>query len=231
MIKSQKENLRILVFAPHPDDEIIGCGGSIAKHLDSGNEVFVIFTTNGTAECQEFSPDEFVKIRRAETLKAAQFLGLKEKNLFFLNKQPWELNEKEIRFAFLRLVRQIKPDVCYVPHIYESHIDHQIVNKTAIDAINMGPGKWFKPYGSNEESSHSATILAYEVGTPLISPNYFEDITLFIEVKMNALKKHKSQNGKKYEQAHRGLNSFRGAIYGGSSHAEAFQILKILKIF
>jgi LmbE family N-acetylglucosaminyl deacetylase len=226
--------LRILVFAPHPDDDLIGCGGSIVMHLEKGNEVFVIYVTNGDAECQRFQPDEFIKVRKKETISAAHCLGLKVENLFFLDEKPWRLNEERVRFKLLELVRQIRPDVCYIPHIADAHLDHQIVSRVAFDAINMAPSKWFRRYHSSCEKPFSTSvILAYEVWSPLMTPNYFEDITPFLEKKLRALKEHKSQTVAKYEHAYRGMNAFRGAMHEGkeSVFSEAFQILKILTVF
>jgi len=226
--------LRTLVVAPHPDDDIIGCGGSMARHLEQGNEVFVIYVTNGDAECQRFQPDKFTKIRKEETLSAGRCLGLKAGNLFFLDEKPWRLNEEKIRFKLLELVRQIRPDVCYIPHIADSHLDHQIVSRAALDAINMAPGRWFRRHNSIGEKPFSASvILAYEVWSPLMIPNYFEDVTLFLKRKMQALREHKTQAVAKYEHAYRGMNAFRGAMHEGreSVFSEAFQILKILKVF
>ena len=222
---------RILIVAPHPDDDLIGCGGSIAKHIEENHEVFVVYITNGAVECQEFSLDELIPIRKKETLSAAQAIGLKEKNLFFLEEHPWKLDGERIRLSLLKLVRKIQPDFCYVPHISEAHVDHRLVGQLAIDAITMGPSKWFKGKNSQEKSSPQSTILAYEVWTPLVEPNYFEDITLFLEKKLAAIREHKTQNFEVYERATQGMNAFRGAMQSGYDYAEAFQILRISQIF
>lgn len=234
MTEEKRRGLRILVVAPHPDDDLIGCGGSMAMHLKKGNEVFVIYVTNGDAECRQFQPDDFTKIRKEETLKAGRCLGLKAENLFFLDEKPWRLNEERIRFKLLDLVRRIRPDVCYIPHAADSHLDHQIVSRAALDAINMAPSKWFRQYGSTTEKFFSVSvILAYEVWSPLRAPNYFEDIAPFLEKKMEALREHKTQAVAKYEHAYRGMNAFRGAMHEGREgvFAEAFQILKIRNVF
>lgn len=226
--------LRILVFAPHPDDDLIGCGGSMAMHLEKGNEVFIVYVTNGDAECRKFRPDEFTQIRREETISAAYCLGLKVENLFFLDEKPWRLNEERIRLRLLELVRQIRPNVCYIPHIADAHLDHQIVSRAALDAINMAPGRWFRQHNSIEEESFSiSVILVYEVWSPLMAPNYFQDVTPFLEKKMRALREHKTQAAGKYEHAYRGMNAFRGAMHEGGENifSEAFQIIKILNIF
>lgn len=225
---------RILVIAPHPDDDLIGCGGSMIKHLEKGNEVFVIYITNGDAENLKFQSDKFSKIRREETISAARCLGLKVENLFFLNEKPWQLNEERMRFELLKLVRRIRPDICYIPHDNDAHVDHRIVSRAALDVINMAPGKWFRGYGGVKEEPFSiSVILAYEVWSPLMSPNYFEDITLSLENKMQALREHETQAAAKYERAYRGMGAFRGAMQEGREKgvSEAFQIFKIREIF
>jgi len=228
-----KRTLKILEIAPHPDDDIIACGGSTAKHLAHGNEVFVAYVTYGDAECPEIPAEEFTKIRKRETFNAARVIGLRKENLFFLEEKPWRLNTERVRFELLELVRQIRPQVCYIPHAADTHVDHRIVSQEAFDAINMAPSKWFRKYGSSKESFPAPIILAYEVWTPLLFPNYFEDITDFLEIKMKALREHKTQAVAKYKQAYRGMNAFRGAMHEGKTvpYAEAFEVLKIPNLF
>jgi len=230
----QGKNLKILVFAPHPDDDIIGCGGSIVNHLEKNREVFVIYVTNGDAECQEFRADTFTALRKMETRSAANRLGIKDQNLFFLDEKPWRLDEERVLFGLIDLVRRIQPDVCYIPHILEAHLDHQIVSKVAFNAINMAPSKWFRQFGSIEQPFFSTSIiLAYEVWTPLTAPNFFEDITRSVEKKMAALSEHKTQAVDRYEYACLGINAFRGAMHEGKNigYSEAFQVLKIKGVF
>lgn len=229
----EKRTLKILVVAPHPDDDLIGCGGSIAKHLKNGYEVFVAYVTYGDAECSEFKSEEFTKIRKQETLEAASVIGLEEENLFFLEEKPWRLNEERIRFKLLELIRHVQPSVCYIPHATDAHVDHRIVGQIALDAIVMAPSKWFREYRSVIDPLPNAVVLAYEVWTPLTSPNYIEDINEFMEIKLAALKQHRTQAVDKYVSAYRGMNAFRGAMTGGrkDSFAEAFQVLKIPHLF
>jgi LmbE family N-acetylglucosaminyl deacetylase len=231
---NNQECSRVLVVAPHPDDDLIGCGGSIAKHLKNSNQVFVVYITNGDAECPQFLPAQFTKIRKKETFNAARIIGLKKENLFFLEEKPWQLNEERVRFKLLELIRRIQPNVCYIPHTADAHVDHRIVGQATLDAIIMAPSKWFRKYRSSEEVSLSSSlVLAYEVWTPLVFPNYIEDITEFMEIKIKALQEHKTQAIDKYVSAYQGMNAFRGAITGGKkdSFAEAFQILKTSNLF
>jgi len=225
-----REKQKILVIAPHPDDDLIGCGGSMAKHLTNGNTVYVIYVTYGNAENSEYPLEEFTEIRKAETLSAAKVIGLKEEDLFFLGEYPWKLNLERVRFALLELVRKIQPNLCCIPHLDDVHADHRIVGQVALDAISMAPGKWFRPCGSSWNSFPAPTILAYEVWTPLSSPSYLEDITAFLEKKMEALREHKTQAIDRYEAAYRGMNAYRGAMHGTGKYAEAFQVIRIPRL-
>ncbi len=69
---------RVLVFAPHPDDDIIGCGGSIAKHVRGGSDVTVVYMTSGDAGSLKYSKGELAKMREAEAKNAAKVLGVKD---------------------------------------------------------------------------------------------------------------------------------------------------------
>lgn len=220
---------RVLVVAPHPDDDIIGCGGSMVMHLEKDEEVSVVYVTNGDAPCPEHPTSEFTAIRQRETKAAARILGLREENLYFLNESPWGLREEAVRLELLRLVRKLEPNVCYIPHSEDAHADHQMVSRATLDAIRMAPGKWF----STEQHTCPAVglVLAYEVWTPLQDPTYLEDITSYLEQKMTALMAHRSQNVAKYERACRGLHAYRGAMQGECEYAEAFQILVDRKIW
>jgi LmbE family N-acetylglucosaminyl deacetylase len=71
---------KILVFAPHPDDDIIGCGGSMAKHISQGNRVQVVYLTSGEAGSHKYSKAELAVIREGEARQATASLGIKDVN-------------------------------------------------------------------------------------------------------------------------------------------------------
>ncbi|MFH1657568.1 MAG: PIG-L deacetylase family protein [bacterium] len=217
----------VLVIAPHPDDDTIGCGGSIRKYLIKGITVFVVYVTNGAAGTKKFRISEFTKIRKEETLMATTRMGLKKNNLFFLDYKSWEIDEKKLRFDLLKIIRKIRPTICYIPSSDE-HFDHQLVNQAALDAINIAPGRWWREYGStNDKTMSPPTILEYEVAKPIGEPNYFEDITdLFLSKRM-ALSDHKSQNIKKYMKLIEAIGSLRGESLGSNKKAEAFKVVAL----
>lgn len=223
---------KILVFAPHPDDDLIGCGGSITKHVWNGNKVSVVYITNGDAENLKYTQEEFTRLRKKETVKAAEVIGVEFNDLVFMDEIVWEIKQDVLRRKLLKLVRQLKPDICYIPHADDNHVDHRIVNRVALDAISMASGPWFKEYGKKEDSWEVSLVLCYEVWTPLTEFLHVENITKFIKKKSDALLQHKSQiSNKKYHEGIRGLNRYRGAMTGKGRYCECFQIAKTNKAF
>lgn len=226
---------RVLVFAPHPDDELIGCGGSIVKHLRAGREVFVVFAGDTTAvDCAFMSREDYAAGRQAEIPRVARVIGVPEKNLLFLNEDPWHYSEERLRFAFLEVVRKVKPAICYLPWNRDAHPDHKVVSQAALDAVNMAPSPWFRKYGDKDECPPVSVVLAYEVWAPIESPSYLEPLADdVLEAKMAALREYRTQEVGKYEHAYRGMNAYRGAMHEGgiALHAEAFVVLKATHLF
>lgn len=235
MSKQSGASKRVLVFAAHPDDDGIGCGGSMIKHIQAGNEVFVIYAGDtGGIDCSFLDPEEYARRQKEETYKAAEVIGLKKENLTLLEHHPWKYSEENLRLEFLAEVRRIKPDICYIPHVRDAHVDHQAVSRAAINAINMAPSPWFRKYGDNDPVPVPKIVLAYEVWTPIEAPVYLEPLSSeVLELKMASLRERKTQEVHKYERAYRGVNTFRAAMNEGpvEEYAEAFQIVKVVGSF
>lgn len=221
---------RVLVIAPHPDDDIIGCGGSIVNHISNRSNVYIAYVTNGDASNQAYFPEEFRKLRQKETLKAAEILGVESQNIFFLEESVWNIRTNECRLKLLKLIRKLKPNICYIPHANDAHVDHKIVHQAATEAINMASGPWFKEYEKKENSWEVPVVLSYEVWTPLGEFSYTADISGFMDKKLSALREHKSQIAyTKYDEAVEGLNRYRGIMTGKGKYCECFKVEKITR--
>ena len=219
---------KIIVFSPHPDDDLIGCGGSIAKHIKQGNEVTTIYMTSGDAGSLEYNKEELAEIRQEESKKATEIIGLKDL-VFLKNLDGYLEYNKENLIRLINLIREIKPNVVYIPHKFDAHKDHKITHDLVIEAIGRASGPWFQECKGKPWSVQ--TILCYEVWTPLQEFSYVEDITAFVELKIKALKQHKSQiQDIKYDEAVKGLNRYRGIMTGCGNYCECFQVLKINKL-
>jgi N-acetylglucosamine malate deacetylase 1 len=211
---TQVASVTVLVLAPHPDDEAIGCGGSILLHQARGDRVTAVFLTSGEKGLQNLPPAEAWKIREREAKKSAKILGLKE--IFFLRQPDWQLAEKvqPTAAALQPILRQQAPQIIYLPHPGEWHPDHQ-ASWTILKCALNGDGMTIPE------------IRAYEVWTPLSHFDHIEDISLVMTGKIRALRCHRSQFGEfDYSRAVKGLNQYRGALAGKCAFAEAFEILK-----
>jgi LmbE family N-acetylglucosaminyl deacetylase len=131
-----KEN--IVVFAPHPDDETFGCGGTIVKKLREGYEVFIVVMTDGRHAFlnvlgvkSDPSPIELKAIRKEEVLRAAKILGVTSENLLFFDFEDTTLGEHETEAEkkVLDVLRQYSPVEVYFPCEKDANIDHQAANR------------------------------------------------------------------------------------------------------
>jgi LmbE family N-acetylglucosaminyl deacetylase len=214
----------ILVFAPHPDDDIIGCGGSIAKHIQLGNQVSIIYMTSGEAGSLESKPVELLHIREDEAQKAAASLGVTD--LIFLHNPDGylEYNQENLS-TIVAIIRSKKPTLVYIPHSADAVPDHMLTHQLAAEGCRRAAGPWFQECG--EQPWSVKHILGYEVWTPLQRVSHSEDISAFISLKLAALQMHKSQiKYIPYDQAIQGLNRYRGIMTGKGDYCECFQLIQ-----
>jgi LmbE family N-acetylglucosaminyl deacetylase len=203
--------MNVLVIAPHPDDEAIGCGGSICLHAGRGDRVTAVFLTSGELGLKHLPCEEARRVRESEAEAAAEVLGLAA--LTFLRLPDWYVGDRlgEAAAALARVLTREAPGCVYLPHAGEWHPDHRAslpAVRAALRAIGLVP----------------PTLLAYEVWTPLAEHDDGEDITSVLSRKLAAVRCHRSQVAQlRYDRAVRGLNQFRGAAAWGCRYAEVFQ--------
>src|SRR5690625_2249774 len=121
--------MNILVFAPHNDDEVLGVGGTIAKHVKHGHEVYVCEVTVGKNKAR-------AKLIKEEALAAHEILGVTE--TIFLDLPVIELSNmsnKELNQAMHDTVDKVKTDIAYIPHKGDMHLDHKLVAESAMVAL------------------------------------------------------------------------------------------------
>lgn len=217
--------MKVLVIAPHPDDEILGVGGTIAKHTDHGDEVTICIVTKGCAPL--FSLESVEKVR-GECREADKFLGVKE--TVFLD-FPAAMLEKiprhELNDAFVRLVQDLRPETVYIPHRGDMQLDHKMV----VDALMVALRPKYK---------HKVNrILAYETMSETgwdipnsaneFIPTAYNDISRFLERKLEALKFFRSQLSEYPDarsiEAVKALALYRGAMINMRA-AEAFHVIR-----
>ena len=221
--------MRVLVIAPHPDDDAIGCGGSMVQHVQRGDTVNVVYVTSGEHGSPVYEPSELAKIREGEAGKGALILGVQQTT--FLHQPDGNVGYSiEMVNHFIQLIRTEKPDALYLPHSTDGHKDHQQTFQIVMEAVGRAQGNSFPEWGG--KAWNIETILGYEVWTPLTHFEYVNDITDVIEIKLNALREHRSQLANvQYDEAVRSLNRFRGVMTERGSYCECFEVLKVTRLF
>jgi LmbE family N-acetylglucosaminyl deacetylase len=207
--------MNVLVLAPHPDDESIGCGGALCRHAAAGDRTVAAFLTSGELGLQALAREEAWRIREAEARAAARHLGLARLDFFRL--PDWAVGEHlKAGAQLLRpLLQRELPKLIYVPHPCDWHPDH----RAALPLLRMA---------LRGVRLRALEVRAYEVWTPLGEYDHIEDITQVMPRKLRALRAHRSQLSEfDYVRAVRGLNQFRGQLGAKRPYAEVFQTLDV----
>ncbi|HTT02823.1 MAG TPA: PIG-L deacetylase family protein [Steroidobacteraceae bacterium] len=209
---------RVVVLAPHMDDETIGCGGTLARHVIAGASVHVIFLTDGRHGSQfgtasgdviKAAEAQLIATRKEEARLALETLGVAK--LSFLDVEDGALTGDTRASARLRaLLEADPPELVYLPCFLEQHPDHFAANRVLLEAA--------------QDSSLHFQCLGYEVWTPLF-PNCVVKIDEVIELKKKALAQYRSQLAvADYLHTGLGLNAYRSAAFSRNYglYAEAF---------
>jgi LmbE family N-acetylglucosaminyl deacetylase len=216
---------RALVIAPHHDDEVLGCAGTIARLAAAGAVVQVAIATRGAPP--RFDPKLAATVR-AEALSAHELLGVARTH--FLEFPAAELDripQADLNEALAGVVCEAAPDTVFIPFAGDLHRDHQLVFAAALVACRPGPRRF------------PARLLAYETlsetnwngpyVTPGFAPNVFVDVSATLERKLEAMRLYRSQL--RDPPSERSLEALRSLaiLRGGAAHlfaAEAFVLLR-----
>ncbi len=220
--------MKVLVIAPHPDDEIIGVGGTIAKRTMEGNEVYVCVVTKAG---EPLFKANLVERGRSECKAADAMLGVTE--TFFLDFPAvmletvprYQLNE-----GILEVVRNIKPDEVYIPHRGDMQLDHKMIVDAAMVALRPKYEHIVKRIYAYETLSETGWDIPNTINE--FVPTVYEDITKTINKKIDAMSIFKSQLGvfpnARSLEAIEALAKFRGATVSKKA-AEAFTLIREIK--
>ena len=216
--------MKTLVVAPHPDDELLGCGGMLLRRKAEGAYLGWLIVT-GISQETGWSRAK-VQQREEEIEQVSAGLGIDQVyNLGFPTTRLDTLPMGEVIQKFSEVFRDFEPEEVLIPHRGDVHTDHRVVFDAASACC-----KWFR-YPSVRR------VLAYETlsetgfgldQVATFTPNVFVDISSFLERKIELLQIYKSELGKfpfpRSETAVRALAQYRGAT-AGFEGAEAFQLL------
>jgi LmbE family N-acetylglucosaminyl deacetylase len=130
-----------IVFAPHQDDETLGCGGTIIRKREAGAQVKIVFMTDGSRSHDRFIPEaELIVLRQQEAVQAAQTLNVEAENVVFLGFRDGELSQSLIKAIAIaqvqKLLLQNQPQQLFIPYIRETHPDHLATNQIVLAALS-----------------------------------------------------------------------------------------------
>ena len=225
----------ILVVAAHPDDEVLGCGGSIAKWTASGNIVHILIMAEGATSRSSIrdreAKSEELSLLEKSANSAGKILGVASvKLLDFPDNRMDSVDRLDIIKAIEEEIKRLKPHTVVTHHCGDVNIDHRITHEAVVTACRPQPG-------------HSVRLLlAFEVMSStewqppgsnfVFQPNWFEDVVKTFDFKIKALDCYQSEMR---EWPHpRSLNNIKNlAQYRGSmvgcEFAEGFMLLRIIQ--
>ena len=230
MINSKK----ILVVAAHPDDEVLGCGGSIAKWTNAGHQVFVIFMSEGITSRNKKNNSEtehqLIKLKSISQ-KSGELLGVR--SIEFIGYPDNRMDSIDLLDIVRNVehhIEKIKPEILVTHHSKDLNIDHRKVHEAVITACRPFPNQIVNTILTFEvPSSTDWQIMDHE---NVFCPNWYEDITKTINVKKEALKLYDSEMRKwphsRSIRAVEYLNRWRGSTIGFEA-AEAFHMVRTIK--
>jgi N-acetylglucosamine malate deacetylase 1 len=217
---------KTLVISPHPDDETLGCGGTILKHKAIGDKVYWLIMTNISVE--EGYNEEKVKERQQEIDIVANKYGFEK--VFKLDYPTTKLDmipKNQIIKAVSEIIYKLKPDIVYLPYRNDIHSDHKVTFDTLISSIKTFRSPFIKRVLMYEIISE--TEFSPALPNNVFIPNSFSDISEYLEKKITIMKIYKSEIGEhpfpRSVENLKALATYRGAT-AGVKYAESFMVLK-----
>ena len=215
--------MKILVLAPHPDDETLGCGGSLLRHKYEGDELYWCIITNISKELGW--SEESIKTREKE-IKAIEkkYSFSKVFNFKIPTTKVDTVPISDLIQKITDVCNETKPDIVFLPFAGDVHTDHQLISKASQSTL-----KWFRQPSIKK-------VLMYEtlsetennfIETNSFKPNVFVDISKYLDEKIEAMKIYESEMGDfpfpRSEKNIKALATLRGS-QGGFAAAEAFEL-------
>jgi len=216
------QNNRMLIIAAHPDDEVIGMGGTVVKVASKGFKVYAVIVSDGTEGTAELIPEsELATIRRDEALRAHEILGINTTYFLGIEDMSVQVNKANMKLL-IQKIRSVRPLAIFTHHMGDLHWDHLATASLARDATMVSASSFFKDLGEPWRTSYFFVFDSLRV--PLASPTHLIAIDTTLDAKLNALNQYKSQIKAiaTFIPIVEGLSTYRGSLIGVGA-AEAFQ--------
>ena len=215
---------KVLVIAPHPDDETLGCGGTLFRHKANGDEIYWLIVTGISVEIG-WSKDAVIK-RDNEIEEVSKKCGFS--NVFNLRLPTTKIDTLPLSDLIEKITdvyKKVEPEIIYMPFAYDVHTDHQIISKALQSTL-----KWFRyPYIKKVYMYETPSETEFNfIETRVFRPNVFVNITKYVDEKIETMKFYAGEIGEfpfpRSEKTLRALATLRGSQSGFDS-AEAFELV------
>lgn len=223
---------KILIIAAHPDDEVLGCGGTAARLVKEGNEAYTLvlgegITSRDASRQREKRQQELVQLKK-QVHEANGVIGIKE---IFTDDFPDNRFDSVPLLDIVKVIEtiknKIKPDIVFTHYEQDLNIDHRITYQAVLTAVRPTAGETVKEIYSFEVLSST------EWNFPLrFSPEVFFDISETIDIKLAAMEKYQSELKEfPHPRSLKGirLNAEQWGMKTGLKYAEAFKLVRLIK--
>lgn len=196
----------ILIVAAHPDDEVLGCGGSIARHAQTDHEVYLIIMADGVTS-RSYNPDyaiprekeiELNKIdiakRKNETMKSSMLLGIQTEHIYHLNLADQRLDQYpllDLAKRIEKIKKNIQPEIVYTHFWNDLNLDHRLTFQAVATAFRPGPKQQNVSFYQFEVPE--STYLSVPHRRSAFIPDHFVDISHTLDLKLKALEIYESE--------------------------------------
>jgi LmbE family N-acetylglucosaminyl deacetylase len=226
--------MTVLVVAAHPDDEVLGCGGTIARLARQGHEVYLAILGEGiTSRYQrpELADRTLLEGIRQRSRQVAQLLGVKDLFQFQL---PDNRFDTVPLLGIVKIVEdllaRVNPDIIYTHHGGDLNIDHLQVHRAVLTATRPGPGQSVKEVYAFE--TPSSTEWAFGQFSPVFTPSLFVDIECTLYLKIQAMELYETETRAfPHPRSSKALIAIaqRWGTFVGLSAAEPFEVIRMVR--
>ena len=213
---------KVLVVAVHPDDETLGCGGTLLKHKDYGDKVHLLICTTLNKN------HSYYQNRKKEINKVSKIFDFNSVNtLPFETTKVDQYSMIEIIEKISKIINKVKPNIIYLPFREDIHSDHKKIFEASYSCTKSFRYPFLKKIYMMETLSE--TEFAPSIKKKWFIPNTYVDISKFMSKKIKIMKVYKGELNKhpfpRSERSIRALATFRGST-SGCKFAESFVLLK-----
>lgn len=217
---------KVLIIAVHPDDETLGCGGTLLKYKEAGDEIFWLIVTKASLE-DGFS-QQLIDLREKEIEQVCNMYGFNE--VFSLGFSAMRVDEESMSTliaAISKVINKVKPNIVFLPFQYDIHSDHRKVFEAAYSCTKSFRYPFIKKLYMMEVLSETEYAPSLTSGS--FVPNVFVDITDYLDKKIEIMEIFKSEIGEvPFPRSRKNLEAlatYRGCT-AGCQYAESFMLLK-----